>query len=73
MYFTIKGRIDYFIIVDKEKNKVRKTARAFMLLLKLEKKLFIELKEDYKVIKNNIKEQANIVHDFKDFRLERVP
>ena len=37
-YFTAKGRIDYFVVVDKEKG--GETARGAILLIEPEKELF---------------------------------
>ena len=60
--------------MDKEKGRVSlKTARDFALLTELEEELFIKLEKDYSDIRGDIKEQASIVHDFGDSRLERVP
>lgn len=42
-------------------------------LTELEHKLFLELEKDYKVVKDDIEEQASIVHDFATSRSERVP
>jgi hypothetical protein len=53
-YFTIKGRINYFIIVDKEIG--GEIAKGFMLLIKLKKELFKQLKKDYKDVKCDLKE-----------------
>ncbi|KAF8861004.1 hypothetical protein BDZ45DRAFT_800455 [Acephala macrosclerotiorum] len=71
-YFTAKGRIDYFVVVDKEKGGVKGTAGGFMLLTKPEKELFVKLKKDYKDVKGDIEEQINIVYDFGDSKSERV-
>jgi hypothetical protein len=50
-YFTIKGCIDYFVVVDREKG--RETARGSILLIEPEK--------DYKNVKCNLKKQATVV------------
>jgi hypothetical protein len=52
---------------------VLKTNDVIIMLTQPKKKLFAKLKKDYTNIKENIKEQASIVHDFRDFRSERVP
>jgi hypothetical protein len=43
------------------KGKGGEIAKGFMLLIKLEKDLFKKLEKDYKDVKCNLKEQANIV------------
>ena len=58
-YFTAKGRIDYFVVVDKEKG--GETARDAISLTELEKELFKQLEKDYKDVKCDLKEQATIV------------
>ena len=44
-YFTAKGRIDYFVVVDREKG--RETARGSMSLSEPEKEVFKQLEKDY--------------------------
>jgi hypothetical protein len=58
-YFTIKGRINYFIIMDKETG--GEIAKGSMSLIELKKELFKQLKKDYKDVKCDLKEQATIV------------
>jgi hypothetical protein len=58
-YFTAKGRIDYFIVVDKETG--GEIARGSMSLIELKKELFKQLEKDYKDVKCDLKEQATIV------------
>lgn len=72
-YFTGKGRIDYFVVVDEEEGGVSGTAADFAPLTKPEKELFVKLEKDYNGVKGDIEEQASIVHDFGDSRSERVP
>jgi hypothetical protein len=72
-YFAAKGRIDYFVVVDTEKGRARGTARGSPLLTEPEKELFMRLEKDYRDVKEDIGEQAGIVHDFGDFKSERVP
>ena len=61
-------------MVYKEKSGVSLgTARDFALLIELEEELFIKLEKDYSNIRGDIKEQANIVYNFRDSRLKRVP
>jgi hypothetical protein len=72
-YFTAKGRIDYFVVVDREKSGVRGTARGSMSLTEPEKELFEKLEKDYKDVKCDLEEQATIVQDIGDSRSERVP
>jgi hypothetical protein len=69
-YFTIKGWIDYFIVVDREIG--GEIAKGSMLLIELKKELFKQLKKDYKDVKCDLKEQATIVQDIRDLRSERV-
>jgi len=66
MYFTIEKYINYFIIVDKKKEKVSEIAKDFALLIEPEKKLFVKLEKNYSNIKNNIKKQASIVYNFRN-------
>ena len=72
-YFTAKGLIDYFVVLDEEKGRVCRTAGGPNLLTEPEKELFAKLEQDYKDVKGDIEEQASIVHDFGDSRSERVP
>jgi superfamily II DNA helicase RecQ len=77
-YFTAKGRIDYFVVVDKEvldkeKSGVSKTVGDPALSIEPEKELFAELERDYEDAKGDLEEQASVVHDFGDSRSERVP
>jgi Lhr-like helicase len=70
-YFTAKGRIDYFVVVDREKG--GETARGSMSLTEPEKELFKQLEKDYKNVKCDLEEQATVVQDIGDSRSERVP
>jgi len=70
-YFTAKGRIDYFVVVDREKGGA--TARGSTSLTEPEKALFEKLEKDYKDVTRDLEEQASVVHDFGDSRAERVP
>ncbi len=60
-YFTTFGRIDYFIVLDKEKGGVKGTARSSMPLPEPEKELFEKLEKDYKDVRCDLKEQVTIV------------
>jgi hypothetical protein len=51
---------------------VLRTNNTIIMLTQPKKELFIKLKEDYTNIKRDIKEQANIIHNFKDSRLKKV-
>ena len=55
------------------KYEVLRITKDFTLLIKPEKELFIKLEKDYSNIKGDIKEQASIIYNFRDSRLERVP
>jgi len=71
-YFTGKGLIEYFVVVEGPNQSSRSkldTAR----LTKTEEELFIKLEKDYEDVKGDIEEQASVVHDFGDSRSERVP
>jgi hypothetical protein len=70
-YFTAKGRIDYFVVVDREKG--GETARGSTLLTEPEKALFEKLEKDYRDVTRDLEEQASVVYDFGDSRAERVP
>lgn len=73
-YFIGHRRIDYFIVIDdKKKRGVFEQAINLVLLTQSEKELFDRLEKDYKDVKYNLKEQATIVYDIRDSRLERVP
>ena len=73
-YFTAKGRIHYFVVVDEEKGGVSSgTAGDFAPLTEPEEELFMKLEKDYSDVRGDIEEQASIVHDFGDSRSERVP
>jgi hypothetical protein len=70
-YFTAKGRINYFVVVEREKG--GETARGSMSLTEPEKELFKQLEKDYKDVKCDLKEQATVVQDIGDSRSKRVP
>jgi hypothetical protein len=56
IYFTVFGRIDYFIIVDKENGGIKGTVRDSMPVIEPEKELFEKLEKDYKDIKCDLEE-----------------
>jgi hypothetical protein len=72
-YFTAKGRIDYFVVVDEETGRDLGRAGGSVPLTQPEKELFAQLEQDYEAVKGDIGEQASNVHDFGDSRSERVP
>jgi hypothetical protein len=72
-YFTAKGRIDYFVVVDEGAGRVPGPAGGSEPLTEPERVLFAKLERDYADVKGDIDEQASIVHDFGDSRSERVP
>jgi hypothetical protein len=71
-YFTGKGRIDYFLVVENKEvsNCLKPTEKE---LDNKEKALFRELEKDFVGVKDDLEEQASVVHDFGDSRSERVP
>ena len=71
-YFTRKGLIDYFIIVEATSQSSRSKLDSARLI-KTKEELFIQLEKDYDDVKVDIKEQASIVYNIRDSRLERVP
>jgi hypothetical protein len=73
MYFTAKGRINYFVVVDREKGRVSKQAGNSVPLTQPEKELFEKLEKNYKDMKCDLEEQVTIVQDIGDSRSERVP
>ena len=70
-YFTRKGLIDYFIIVESPSQSSRSKLDSTRLA-ETEEELFIKLEKDYSDVKVDIKEQASIVHNIRDSRSERV-
>ena len=50
------GRIDYFIIIDKENSGIKGIARDSILVIESKKELFEKLEKDYKNIKYNLEE-----------------
>lgn len=71
-YFTGKGLIDYFVIVEGPSQSSRSKLDSARLT-KTEEELFVKLEKDYADVKVDIEEQASIVHDIGDSRAERVP
>jgi hypothetical protein len=68
------SRINYFIVIDnKEKKGLSKQAYDSINLTQSKKDLFKKLEKDYKDMECDLKEQASIVHNIGDLRLERVP
>jgi hypothetical protein len=77
-YFTAKGLIDYFVVVDTSIREHRSITSVKVLATPLlptegEKAYFKEVEADYNRIKDEIAEQAGIVHDFEDSRSSRQP
>jgi hypothetical protein len=70
-YFTKKGLIDYFVVIERQKKKGRYILDS-SLLKETKKVLFKKLEQDYKDIKYDLKEQAIIVQDIRDSRSEKV-
>ena len=68
-YFTGKGRIDYFVVVEHQKTSERsRHTQNSDPLTGIEKKLFQKLEDDYQGVKDDIENQAGVVHDFRDLR-----
>lgn len=72
-YFTGKGRIDYFVVVNNIIGKFLITLDSAISLKEEEKVLFIKLENNYQDVKGYIEKQATIVQDFGDSRSARVP
>ena len=70
-YFTRKGLIDYFIVIEGPSQSSRSKLDS-TILIKTKKELFIKLEKDYEDTKGDIEEQASIVYNFGDSRSERV-
>jgi hypothetical protein len=75
-YFTGKGIINYFVVVDpdeKEKEKTNESNNNQPSSLQSEKELFEKVEKDYQKIKYDLEEKAAIVQDIGDSRSERIP
>jgi hypothetical protein len=70
-YFTRKGLIDYFVVVERQKKKGKHILDS-SLLKETKKVLFEKLEQDYKDMKCDLEEQATIIQDIRDSRSERV-
>jgi hypothetical protein len=68
-YFTGHGRIDYFVVME-NRNYDGEVAAP---LKQVEKHLFTKLEDDYQDVKDDIRQEASVVHDFGDSRSARVP
>jgi hypothetical protein len=55
-YFTIGGRINYFIVIDEENSRVKGITRGSISLIEPEKELFEKLERDYEDVKCDLKE-----------------
>ena len=69
-YFANNALIDYFAVITGLETP---SPGRLAVLTKPEKELFEKLEKDYKNVKDDLEEQASIVHDFGDSRSERVP
>jgi hypothetical protein len=74
-YFTTKGLIDYFVVVDDSRSKERRftAANEATPLTEGEKACFEKIEADYQKISEEIAKEASIVHDFEDSWSARVP
>ena len=70
-YFTAKGLINYFVIVNKSRSKdyLFIAIDKPILLTKNKKVYFEKIKIDYQKAKEEIVIEASIIHDFKDSQL----
>jgi hypothetical protein len=72
-YFTAKGCINYFVIVNsKGEEEIVRLTNSSAQLSSAERACFKKAEAEYGRVKNNIKEQASVVQDF-DSKLARVP
>ena len=66
-------QIDYFIVIEnKDRLSGLRATTGSILLVELEKELFIKLEGDFEAVKYNLEEQVTIVQDIRDLRSERV-
>jgi len=68
-YFTRKGLIDYFIVIDSGlTNRMPTAADSYNtpLLTESERACFEKIQMDYQGVKEEVARQAGIVHDFED-------
>ena len=67
-YFTAKGLIDYFVVVEGKKLDLGQFAAASgdPLLTEGKKAYFEKVEEDFKKVKEKVATEAGIVHDFED-------
>lgn len=74
-YFTAKGLIDYFVVVDEgeEEGGPRVARSQTAAPTEGEQAYFQELEEDCAKAKAKVVREAGIVHDFEDSRASRVP
>lgn len=57
---------------DKKKRGVFEQASDLVFLIQLEKVLFEKLEQDCKNVARDLKEQASVIYNFRDFRSKRV-
>jgi len=72
-YFTTRSRVNYFVVIEKGTKDIVGQFITNPVLSQPETDLFIKLEKDYKNVKGDIEEQANIVHNFEDSKFERMP
>lgn len=73
-YFTAKGLIDYFVVVEaREEEGPCVTRGQTTALTEGEQAYFKELEEDCAKAKAEVVREAGIVHDFEDSRASCVP
>ena len=73
-YFTAGGHIDYFVVVEEaEEEKGRLLGAGKTPLTDSKKACFGTLEEDHQKTKDDVIEQASIVHDVGGSRSARVP
>ena len=74
-FFTTRSRVDYFVVGEEEEgsNTSGGVQVDSVQLSQPEKDLFVKLEKDFEDVKEDLEEQAGIVHDIKDSRSERIP
>ena len=72
-YFTAKGRIDYFVVIEQEDEKEGGDQQGPIQLTEPQKAYLEEIEKDFEGIKDDIVEQASIVQGFGNSRSAQVP
>lgn len=73
-YFTGKGRIDYFVVIDDSKNSGAPVGPGTMTTRDArESELFEKMEKEYLNVTEEVRKEANVVHDFGNSRSARIP